>query len=199
MEPDLAKWSWGDFGKRLASVPPLNLIIWGLLAFAAIGYLPHLATCCLSAELLQKAGTFGDSFGFANSIVNAIGLIALLVTLNLQRRSLSLQQDSIQEATRLTALTAEVTIIAAQTNVAAENLRELRAQMHSHEDKRLIVPTLDMVKSEYDRIRNVEDSLVACLNSRLAYLNQLLEALGVPPAPPFSVLSDDNSSSTPKL
>ncbi len=86
-----------------------------------------------TAYFLSYAGQFGDSFGFANAVINALVMLVALYTLNIQRRETSRQANETSTGIKIQSMGIEISALAARL-AAMTSDRDLlhQIEIHSH-------------------------------------------------------------------
>ena len=113
----------------------LAVLLFGLL-IGAVPWLVFMVRPSWADAFPDKAGLWGDSFGFVNALLSALAFAGVLVTLWMQRRELQLQRDELA----LTRQELEMTRIehrrVAQAQEESENRLFLAAYMNALESLR---------------------------------------------------------------
>jgi hypothetical protein len=104
-----------------------------MLFYMSLSQIPYIYTKSHKDIDYAAAGTFGDSFGFANSVINFLGLIALIATLNYQRLAIRQQQEGLTQSTLLDALSAEINSLATRANMKTSYIAMMLSRLESHE------------------------------------------------------------------
>ncbi len=178
-------WKWW----AISALGGVGIIaVWLIVGHSPMWFAP------IKNPALPGFGTYGDMFGFVNSLFSALALFAVIVTLWLQRKELQLQREELKKTTAAQARAAtaqeEVTEVQkqailvqeqqAETTSIATYMQGLIALQQSEEipgdpEKGYRHRIADML----NRIENGEMSVAACIRRREEVESLILHLLRI--------------------